>query len=171
MTRFGYSSSGIATMKSLHATAQAFADATGEPASSVLQMLNFSSGTGAKLAANQLSWDAYTSQLEGGVVGIIDQRQSFGMDANDVIDWWSNIGQPRTSALSVAERAYETLSPVGDVAAEGVGNALDAIPLWVKVGGGGLLVVLLMGQFTPLVKMMSSVFKAGPKRRYAGRSR
>ncbi len=176
MRRFGYSSSGIGTLKSLYATAHRFAestDAAGSPISTVgvLENLNFSNGSGAQLVASQMSIDAYVSQLQGAVEGIIGARQSIGVDASDVIDWWSNIGLPQTSALSVAESAYETFTPAGNVASEGLGNALDAIPMWVKVGGGALLAALLLGQITPLTKMVSGVFKSSPKRRLAGRNR
>lgn len=166
MSRFGYSASGIDTLKSLYATLHSYAEATdaaGSPVSmvGVAENLNFTNGTGAQLVGNKLSIDGYVSQLQGVVDGIVGARQSIGMSSDDVLDWWGNVGFPQTTTLSVAENAYEMFQPAGGVASDATGSFFDAIPLWVKIGGGGLLAVILMGQLKPIL----SLFKSSSKRK------
>lgn len=155
MNRFGYSASGLATLQSYYATLLSYAQATDNtgavPISTVgiVQNLNFSNGTGAKLIAQQLSWDGYVSQLRGAIDGVIDARNGSGVDASDIIDWASNIVIPQLTLLSVSESISNTFAPTGNTALE----ALSNIPLWVKVGAGGLLGVIILGQLSPVLSL------------------
>jgi hypothetical protein len=174
MNVFGYSSSGINTLKSYYATALRYAQATDDSGAvpisvvGIVQNLNFSNGTGAQLVAQQISWEAYVSQLDGAVQGIIDARTGSGMDASDVIDWWANIAMPQLSTLSLTERAENIVAPTGSALGEDVGSIFDKIPLWVKLGGGGLLVVIILGQLSPALSLLKWFAPKKQRRATAG---
>ena len=167
---FGYSVSGLAAMQSLYNTAQLYANATDAVGASpfllggVTSNLNFSTGMGARLTRNEISFEAYVAALQGAVEGIIYTRQSVGMDASEVIDWWSNIGLPQTHTLALAEKAYATIKPAADTAGEAAKNLFDTIPGWVKLMAGGLIVVIFLGQLKPFMSAAKTFLRAAPKR-------
>ncbi len=42
------------------------------------------------------------------------------------------------------------------------------IPMWVKIGGGGLLAVILLGQLSPVIGLVTGIFKPSKRRSTAG---
>lgn len=173
MRAFGYSSSGINTLKSYYATLHDYAVATdnigvGINVVPVVEMLNFSNGQGAKLIAQQISWDMYASQLQGTIDNLIDLRGQFGIDNSSLLDWSANIVRPQLTVLSLTERAENIVEPTGSALGEDVGSIFDKIPLWVKLGGGGLLVVIILGQLSPALSLLKWFAPKKQRRATAG---
>lgn len=154
----------IAKLKELYEALLIYAQQARFPGTPAIIAFGFQAGqAGDRVVKGQMSWQTWKDQYFYPSALALPQYLQLSNDAWDraladqIVGWYTDVAAPAFVQINVSETAASAIDPLKDVASQAGDAVTGAIPGWVWVAGGGVLLFLLLDK----ASFLAGLFKGG----------